>query len=267
MAKVLIIGAGGVGGVVTHKCAQVPEVFGDIMLASRTVAKCKRIAAQIERPIQTAQVDADDVGADDRADRAREAGDRHQRRAALPGPADHGRLPGDRRRLPRHRELRAARRRQVRIQVAVGLPRALPRSAASWRCSAPASTRASTNVFCAYCTKHLFDEIHDVDIVDCNAGNHGQPFATNFNPEINIREITARGRYWENGEWKETDPLVGEPHVRLPRGRRPKKIFLLYHEELESLVEEHPGAQAHPVLDDVLREVPRPTCACSATSA
>jgi len=92
-----------------------------------------------------------------------------------------------------------------------------------------------TNVFCAYAQKHLFDEIHFVDILDCNAGNHGHAFATNFNPEINIREITARGRYWENGEWKSTDPLSVNMMFDYPEVG-PKKSFLLYHEELESLV-------------------------------
>ena len=81
-----------------------------------------------------------------------------------------------------------------------------------------------TNVFCAYVQKHLLDEIHYVDIVDCNAGNHGKAFATNFNPEINIREITARGRYWENGEWKETDPLSVSRDVRLPGRRREEEL-------------------------------------------
>ena len=92
-----------------------------------------------------------------------------------------------------------------------------------------------TNVFCAYAQKHLFDEIHVLDILDCNAGDHGQAFATNFNPEINIREITQRGRYWERGEWVETDPLSWSMNYDFPDGIGPKKCYLLYHEELESL--------------------------------
>ena len=71
-----------------------------------------------------------------------------------------------------------------------------------------------TNVFCAYAQKHLFDEIHELDIIDCNAGDHGQPFATNFNPEINICEITQRGRYWERGEWVETASKIGRASCR-----------------------------------------------------
>ena len=80
-----------------------------------------------------------------------------------------------------------------------------------------------TNVFCAYAQKHLFDEIHTVDIIDCNAGDHGLPFATNFNPEINIREITAKGRYWEDGEWVETEPLAVQPDLRLSRRIGPRE--------------------------------------------
>ena len=91
-----------------------------------------------------------------------------------------------------------------------------------------------TNVFCAYAQKHLFDEIHEVDILDCNAGDHGHPFATNFNPEINIREVTAPGRYWEQGQWKQTEPLSVSREFDFPEvGLR--RAYLMYHEELESL--------------------------------
>jgi len=96
-----------------------------------------------------------------------------------------------------------------------------------------------TGVFTAYAAKHYFDEIHYLDIIDCNAGDHGKAFATNFNPEINIREITQRGRYWENGEWKETDPLSVHQPVNYP-GVGPKESYLLFHEELESLVKNFP---------------------------
>ena len=97
-----------------------------------------------------------------------------------------------------------------------------------------------TNVYCAYIQKHLLDELHYVDIVDCNGGSHGKPFATNFNPEINIREITARGRFWENGEWKETDPLSVSKVFDYP-GVGERNSFLLYHEELESLAKNLKG--------------------------
>jgi len=92
-----------------------------------------------------------------------------------------------------------------------------------------------TGVFCAYAQKHHFDEIHEIDILDCNGGDHGYPFATNFNPEINIREVTAKGRYWENGKWIETEPLEIK-RVYDFKGVGKKDMYLMYHEELESLV-------------------------------
>jgi saccharopine dehydrogenase (NAD+, L-lysine-forming) len=97
-----------------------------------------------------------------------------------------------------------------------------------------------TNVFCAYAMKHFFDEIHTVDIVDCNAGEHGHPFATNFNPEINIREITQKGKYWENGRWVEIEPMSIKLDINYPEVG-PKASYLLYHEELESLVQNIKG--------------------------
>jgi saccharopine dehydrogenase (NAD+, L-lysine-forming) len=92
-----------------------------------------------------------------------------------------------------------------------------------------------TSVFCTYLQKHYVPEIHEIDIIDCNAGNHGQPFATNFNPEINIREVTAKGRYWQEGEWKETDPLSVKAPFTLPEDLGSMNVYLMYHEELESL--------------------------------
>jgi saccharopine dehydrogenase (NAD+, L-lysine-forming) len=98
-----------------------------------------------------------------------------------------------------------------------------------------------TNVFTAYALKHHFDEIDTLDIIDANAGNHGHPFATNFNPEINIREVTAKGRYFENGAWVETDPLSVSETYDFPEGIGPMKIYLMYHEELESIVKHIPS--------------------------
>ena len=96
-----------------------------------------------------------------------------------------------------------------------------------------------TNIFCAYARKHFFDAIHTLDILDCNAGSHGHPFATNFNPEINIREITQRGKYWERGRWRTTDPLSVHETFNFPE-IGPRDMYLLYHEELESLVKNFP---------------------------
>jgi saccharopine dehydrogenase (NAD+, L-lysine-forming) len=98
----------------------------------------------------------------------------------------------------------------------------------------------ATNIFCAYAQKHYFDEIHTIDILDCNAGDHGYAFATNFNPEINLREVSSKGRYWENGEWIETEPMEIMQVWDYPEVG-PKDSYLLYHEEMESLVKHIKG--------------------------
>jgi saccharopine dehydrogenase (NAD+, L-lysine-forming) len=237
MANVLIIGAGGVGGVVAHKCALEREVFSDVVLASRTLARCDRIAADIARmhgrTIRTAQVDADDVPQLVRLLREYKPAvvinvalpyqDLHIMDACLDAGVDY-------------------------LDTANYEPPDVAKFEYKWQWAyrdrfAKAGRMAllgsgfdpgMTNVFCAYAQKHLLDEIHHVDIVDCNAGSHGKAFATNFNPEINIREITARGRYWEMGEWKETPPLSVSKIFDYP-GVGERKSYLLFHEELESL--------------------------------
>jgi len=234
MGKVLIIGAGGVGGVVTHKCAQLPEVFEDICLASRTVEKCEKIAAQLDRPIQTAQVDADKpeevvrlinrFKPDLIINVALPYQDLSIMDACLEAGVDY-------------------------LDTANYEPRNEAKFCYKWQWDYQERFKEKglmallgcgfdpgvTNIFCAYAMKHHFDEIHTVDIMDCNAGSHGHPFATNFNPEINIREITQRGKYWEDGRWIETDPLSVHKPFDFPEiGTR--EMYLMYHEELESLV-------------------------------
>jgi saccharopine dehydrogenase (NAD+, L-lysine-forming) len=239
MAKVLIVGAGGVGQVVAHKCAQLPEVFEHIVLASRTEEKCRRIAAQIRRPIATAQVDADDVP-QMTALLAREKPD-IVINVALP-----------------YQDLSI-----MDACLAVGVdyvdtanyePPDEAKFEYKWQWAYQDRFRERglmallgsgfdpgvTNVFTAWLHKHEFDAIDTLDIIDCNAGEHGKAFATNFNPEINIREVTARGRYWEHGAWQSTDPLSVNRMFDFPEGIGPKKIYLLYHEELESLVKHFP---------------------------
>jgi carboxyaminopropylagmatine dehydrogenase len=237
MAKVLIIGAGGVGGVVAHKAAMEKTVFSDVMLASRRIESCTKLAAEIEqmhgRKIRTAQVDADNVAATTKLlqdykpavviNVALPYQDLSIMDACLAAGVDYldtaNYEPPDVAKF----EYRWQWAYQERYQKAGRM--ALLGSGFDPGC---------TNVYCAYIQKHLLDEVHYVDIVDCNGGSHGKAFATNFNPEINIREITARGRYWENGEWKETDPLSVSKIFDYP-GVGERKSFLLYHEELESL--------------------------------
>jgi saccharopine dehydrogenase (NAD+, L-lysine forming) len=239
VGKVLIIGAGGVGNVVAHKCAQVPQVFEQICLASRTLSKCEAIAANLPRAIQTAQVDADNVkqmvalirrfGPDLVINVALPYQDLPIMDACLEMGVDY-------------------------LDTANYEPPDVAKFEYRWQWAYQDRFRNKgilgllgsgfdpgvTNVFCAYAQKHYFDEIHSVDIVDCNAGDHGHPFATNFNPEINIREITQKGKYWENGRWVEIDPMSVSQKIDYPEVG-PKNSFLLYHEELESLVKHIKG--------------------------
>lgn len=238
MGKVLIVGAGGVGGVVAHKCAQAKDVFSEIVLASRTVSRADAIAAQVKelqgRTIQTEALDADKVSETvalikkHKPDLLLNVALPYQDLTLMDACLETG--------VPY-------------LDTANYEPLDVAKFEYKWQWAYQDRFKQKslmallgsgfdpgvTNVFCAYAQKHLFDEIHYVDILDCNAGNHGHAFATNFNPEINIREITARGRYWENGEWKSTDPLSVNMMFDYP-GVGPKKSFLLYHEELESLV-------------------------------
>jgi saccharopine dehydrogenase (NAD+, L-lysine-forming) len=234
MSRVMIIGAGGVGHVVAHKCAQVPEVFSDIMLASRTQSKCDAIAAGIKRPIQTAQVDADNVP--ELVSLIRSYKPEMIINVALPYQDLHimdacletGVNYLDTANYEPLDEAKFCYRWQWEYQDRFkekGLMALL----------GSGFDPGVTNVFTAYAKKHHFDRMDELDIIDCNAGDHGKPFATNFNPEINIREVTQEGKYFSEGQWVETRPMEFFKSFDFPEGIGPKKIFLLYHEELESL--------------------------------
>jgi saccharopine dehydrogenase (NAD+, L-lysine-forming) len=240
MSKVLIIGAGGVSGVVVHKCAALPEVFSEIMLASRTKSKCDAIAAQLSRPIQTAQVDADNVP--ELVELIKSFGPELVINVALPYQDLHI--------MDACLETGVA-----YLDTANYEPPDTAKFEYKWQWAYHDRFKEAglmallgsgfdpgvTSVFCTYIQKHYLDEIHTIDIIDCNAGDHGYPFATNFNPEINIREVTAKGRYWENGEWIETDPLSVKREYELPENIGTMNIYLMYHEELESLGKHIPG--------------------------
>ncbi|MBU1171493.1 MAG: saccharopine dehydrogenase family protein [Proteobacteria bacterium] len=234
MSRVMIIGAGGVGHVVAHKCAQVPDVFSDIMLASRTKSKCDAIAAGINRPIKTAQVDADNVPELI-----------HLIRSYKPEMIINVALP--------YQDLHIM---DACLETGVNYldtanyePPDEAKFCYGWQWEYQDRFKEKglmallgsgfdpgvTNVFTAYAKKHHFDCMDELDIIDCNAGDHGQPFATNFNPEINIREVTQNGKYYENGQWIETKPMEFSKEYDFPEGIGPKKIYMLYHEELESL--------------------------------
>lgn len=243
MARVLIIGAGGVGGVVAHKCAMNAGTFSDILLASRTVAKCDAIAASVKeltgRTITTAAVDADNAHAT--AALIRSFRPELVINVALP-----------------YQDLAimdaCLDTRVHYLDTANYEPKDVAKFEYSWQWAYREKFQKAgltailgcgfdpgqTNIYCAWALKHHFDEIHSIDIMDCNAGDHGKAFATNFNPEINIREITQRGKYWDEQQWKETDPLsVHHPFSFAECGV--KEMYLMYHEELESLVQNIPG--------------------------
>ncbi len=243
MSNVLIIGAGGVGRVVVHKCAQNSCVFKKITLASRTLAKCKLYQQEVKNrydiDIDIHQVDADDV--DDLISLIKTVKPDIVLNIALP-----------------YQDLTIM---EACLQTGVNYLDTAnyehPDSAKfeykeQWAYHDKFKEKGImallgsgfdpgvTNVFCAYAQKHYFDQIHTIDILDCNAGDHGYPFATNFNPEINLREVSANGRYWEKGKWIETKPMEIKMVWDYPQ-IGPKDSYLLYHEEMESLVKHIKG--------------------------
>ncbi len=245
MSRVLIIGAGGVGSVVTHKCAQVPEVFSDIMLASRTKAKCDKIAKDVKqlekRRIATAEIDADDPKKTAKLIKAFKpelvinVALPYQDLAIMEACLATGTHYLD---TANYEPLNKAKF-EYKWQWAYKKKFEKAGLTAILGCG---FDPGQTNIYCAWAQKHHFDEIHTVDIMDCNAGSHGKAFATNFNPEINIRKITQRGKYWQDGKWIETDPLtVNTPFDFAQCGV--KDMYLMYHEELESLVKNLKGLQ------------------------
>lgn len=239
MSKVLIIGAGGVGSVVAQKCASVPEVFSEIMLASRTKSKCDAIAQRVGgNRIKTAQVDADNVK--ELVSLIHSFKPELVINVALP-----------------YQDLTimdACLETGVHyLDTANYEPKDEAHFEYSWQWAYQDRFKAKgltailgcgfdpgvTSIYTAYAAKHHFDEMHYLDIVDCNAGDHGKAFATNFNPEINIREVTQNGKYWENGKWVETKPHEIKLALNYPN-IGPKNSYVIFHEELESLVKNFP---------------------------
>ncbi|MDE1768331.1 MAG: saccharopine dehydrogenase family protein, partial [Candidatus Micrarchaeota archaeon] len=247
MGKILIIGAGGVARVVAHKCAQVPEVFTEIILASRTLSKCNQIKKEIKEKtgidIHTAQVDADN--AKELASLIKKFKPDLVANLALP-----------------YQDLSIM---DACLDAGVNYmdtanyePPEVAHFEYSWQWAYQEKFKKKglmavlgcgfdpgvSNIFCSYAQKHLFDQINYIDILDCNAGSHGHPFATNFNPEINIREVTQVVRHWDEGKWVETPPILdgGSVHFTFDYPTvGPKESYLLYHEELESLAKNIKG--------------------------
>ena len=240
MATVLIIGAGGVGRVVAHKCVQNSAVFSKIVLASRTLGRCAEIQSELPSgSIEIAKVDADntlevvelikEVEADILINVALPYQDLTLMDACIRTKIDYldtanYEHPDIAKFEYKEQWARDDKFKDANIMALLG----------------SGFDPGVTNVFCAYAQKHYFDEIHTIDILDCNAGDHGYPFATNFNPEINLREVSAKGRYWENGEWIETEPMQIHMPWNYPEVGE-KESYLLYHEEMESLIKHIKG--------------------------
>jgi len=236
MGKALIIGAGGVASVVAHKCCQNSKVFDEICIASRTLSKCDALKESLPvGPVRvsTAQVDADysdqviklieKFSPDIVINVALPYQDLSIMEACLATRVDY-------------------------VDTANYEPKDTAKFEYGWQWAYRERFEKAgitallgsgfdpgvTGVFSAYAQKHYFDEIHYIDILDANAGDHGYPFATNFNPEINIREVTAKGSYYENGKFIETEPMEIKRAYNFPQ-IGPKDMYLLHHEELESL--------------------------------
>lgn len=239
--RILIIGAGAAGSVVAKKCAMQRDIFLHIHLASRTLEKCEVVQREAASDMTISQLDADDIL--QTVALIREVSPELVINMALP----YQDLP----------IMDACLETGVHyMDTANYEPKDVAKFEYSWQWAYQESFKEKgilgvlgcgfdpgvTNIFCAYAQKHLFDEIHTIDIVDCNAGDHGKAFATNFNPEINIREVTQRGRYWEKGEWKEIDPLSISKMIDYPEVG-PRRSYLIYHEELESLVKHVRGLE------------------------
>lgn len=236
MGKALIIGAGGVAGVVIHKCCQNSEVFEEICIASRTKSKCDAFKQKLEggkTKITTAQVNADNVEElialintvkpDIVINVALPYQDLTIMDACLATKTDYVDTAN-------YEPLDTAKF-EYKWQWAY---REKFREAGITALLGSGFDPGVTGVFCAYAQKHHFDEIHTIDILDANAGDHGYPFATNFNPEINIREVTANGSYFKDGKFIETEPMSIKRIYDFPEIGE-KDMYLLHHEELESL--------------------------------
>ena len=244
MAKALIIGAGGVASVAVHKCVQNSEVFEEICIASRTKSKCDALKEKLDGQgckISTAKVDANNV----------------EELIALiedfnPDIVINLALP--------YQDLTimdaCLATKTHYLDTANYEPEDTAKFEYKWQWEYREKFEKAgitailgsgfdpgvTGVFSAYAQKHYFDEIHQIDILDCNAGNHGYPFATNFNPEINIREVSAKGSYWEDGHWVETEPMEIKKVYDFPQVG-PRDMYLLHHEEIESLALNIKGIQ------------------------
>lgn len=264
MKKALIIGCGGVAGVAVQKCCQNSEVFEAVCIASRTKAKCDALKEKLEGKtktvITTAEIDADDVKALTALINDYKPGvvlnlalpyqDLHIMDACLAAGVHYVDTANYECEDTEDEQWRAVYEKRCRE---LGFTAYFDYSW-QWNYRKKYEEKGITallgsgfdpgvtSVFTAYAQKHYFDEIHYIDILDCNGGDHGYPFATNFNPEINLREVSANGSYWEDGRWVETEPMEIKRVYDFPEVGK-KDMYLLHHEEIESLAANIPGVK------------------------
>lgn len=264
MSRLMIIGCGGVASVAIHKCCQNSEVFTDILIASRTKSKCDALKEKLDgatkTKIETARVDADNV--EELTALIRSYQPDAVLNVALPYQnltimdaclaagvhyIDTANYESEDTQDPAWRAIYEKRCEEKGFTAYFDY---------SWQWDYEERFKEAgimallgtgfdpgvTSVFTAYALKHYFDEIHTIDILDCNGGDHGYPFATNFNPEINLREVSANGSYWEDGHWVETEPMEFQSQYDFPEVGQ-KDMYLLHHEEIESLAKNIPGVK------------------------
>ncbi len=264
MSRLLIIGCGGVASVAINKCCQNSEVFSEICIASRTVSKCEALAEKLRGKtstvITTAQIDAEDVGAltalikEYKPDAVLNVALPYQDLTIMDACLEAGvhyidtaNYENENTDDPEWRAIYEKRCEELGFTAYFDY---------SWQWAYEEKFRNAgltallgsgfdpgvTSVYTAYALKHYFDEIHTIDILDCNGGDHGYPFATNFNPEINLREVSAPGSYWENGKWIEVEAMSIKREYDFPQVGK-KDMYLLHHEEIESLAKNIPGVK------------------------
>ncbi len=245
MGKALIIGCGGVGSVAIHKCVENSEIFSEICIASRNIEKCNELKSKLEGKtstrISTAQIDANDVSAmvnlieifnpDVVVNLALPYHDLKIMEACLKTKTNYLDTA--------NYEPEETAYFEYKHQWALDEDFKRAGITALLGCGFDPGV---TGIFTAYALKHYFDKIETIDILDCNGGDHGYPFATNFNPEINIREVTAKGEYYEGGNWIETAPLEIKRSYNFDEVGV-KDMYLLYHEEIESLAKNIPDVK------------------------
>ncbi|MBR6419855.1 MAG: saccharopine dehydrogenase family protein [Oscillospiraceae bacterium] len=266
MSRLLIIGCGGVASVAIQKCCQNDAEFSEICIASRTVSKCDALKAKIEAEgktktvITTAQVDADkkdevlslirSYKPDAVLNLALPYQDLAIMEACLEGGVhyiDTANYEPEDTDDPAWRAVYEKRCKELGFTAYFdyswqwAYQEKFEKAGLTALCGSGFDPGV-TSVFTAYALKHYFDEIHYIDILDCNGGDHGYPFATNFNPEINLREVSANGSYWEDGHWVETEPMAIKRVYDFPEVGQ-KDMYLLHHEEIESLAKNIPGVK------------------------